>query len=205
MSWTTPLVAAAPGGGMQILANGFELVAGYDPASGRELWRAGGMDSNAVQMPLAGDGIAIFSAGHPRKLTMAVRLGETGDLTGSASIAWTYPKGTGYIPTNLLYDGYLYLTNDSGTLTCLEPATGKVIYEGGRVEAPGQVMASLLAVDGRILMVNRDGDATFVKAGPVHEVLATSSIDEAVYATPAIVGDRIYLRGEQHLFAIAAR
>ncbi len=204
MSWTTPMVASAPDGSTQLLANGYELVAGYDPATGRELWRAAGMDSNAVQMPLAENGMAFFCAGHPRKLTMAVRLGASGDLTGSDSVAWTYPKGTGYTPTNLLYDGYLYLTNDSGTLTCLDPATGAVVYEGGRVEAPGTVMASLLAVDGKILMVNRDGDATFVKAGPAHEVLATSSIEEPVYATPAITGGRIYLRGERHLFAIGA-
>ena len=205
MSWTTPTLATAPDGSTQLLANGFELVAGYDPATGRELWRAGGMDSNAVQMPLAENGMAFFSAGHPRKLTMAVRLGASGDLTGTESVAWTYPKGTGYIPTNLLYEGYLYLTNDSGTLTCLDPATGAVVYEGGRVEAPGTVMASLLAVDGKILMVNRDGDATFVKAGPVHEVIATSSIEEPVYATPAIAAGRIYLRGERHLFAIGSK
>jgi outer membrane protein assembly factor BamB len=198
------MVASAPDGSTQLLANGYELVAGYDPATGRELWRAAGMDSNAVQMPLAENGMAFFCAGHPRKLTMAVRLGASGDLTGSDSVAWTYPKGTGYTPTNLLYDGYLYLTNDSGTLTCLDPATGAVVYEGGRVEAPGTVMASLLAVDGKILMVNRDGDATFVKAGPAHEVVATSSIEEPVYATPAITGGRIYLRGERHLFAIGA-
>ncbi|HEX2463006.1 MAG TPA: PQQ-binding-like beta-propeller repeat protein [Thermoanaerobaculia bacterium] len=204
MSWTTPTLAAAPDGSTQLLTNGFELIAGYDPASGRELWRAGGMDSNAVQMPLAANGLAIFCAGHPRKITMAVRLGASGDLTGSENIAWTYPKGTGYIPTNLLYEGYLYLTNDSGTLTCLDPATGAVVYEGGRVEAPGNVMASLLGVDGKILMVNRDGDATFVKAGPVHEVIATSSIEEPVYATPAITAGRIYLRGELHLFAIGS-
>ena len=133
---------------------------------------------------------------------MAVRLGANGDLTGTDNIAWTYPKGTGYIPTNLLYEGYLYITNDGGTLTCLDPATGAVVYEGGRVEAPGNVMASLLAVDGKILMVNRDGDGGFIKAGPAHEVLAENTVDEPVYATPAIVGDRIFIRGERHLWAI---
>jgi outer membrane protein assembly factor BamB len=205
MSWTTPLVATTSDGSRQILTNGLELVAGYDLETGRELWRAGGTDSNAVQMPLESSGLAIFCAGHPRKFTMAVKIGASGDLTGSDSIAWTYPKGTGYIPTNLVYGGYLYLINDAGTLTCLDPETGALVYEGGRVEAQGQVMASLLGVDGKILAVNRDGDATFVKAGPVHEIVATSSIEEPVYATPAIAGGRIYLRGERHLYAIGKR
>jgi outer membrane protein assembly factor BamB len=182
------------------------MASSWSPATtrppGRELWRAAGTDSNAVQMPLAANGLAIFSAGHPRKMTIAVRLGASGDLTGTESIAWTYAKGTGYVPSNLLYDGYLYLTNDSGTLTCLDPATGTVVYEGGRAATPGTVMASLVAVGGKILVVNRDGDASFVRAGPAYEVLAASSVDEPVYATPAIVAGTIYLRGERHLFAI---
>jgi hypothetical protein len=64
-------------------------------------------------------------------------------------------------------------------------------------------MASLVAVAGKILMINRDGDGGWIKAGPVHEVLTQNTVDEPVYATPAIVGDRIYIRGEKHLFAIA--
>jgi outer membrane protein assembly factor BamB len=201
-SWTTPLLVDDGAGSSQLLANGWEIVAGYDPATGRELWRAPGLESNAVQMPLAADGVAIFGAGHPRKVVMAVRLGVAGELAGDEQVAWTYPKGIGYVPTNLLYGGYLYLTSDSGTLTCLDPATGTVVYEGGRAAAQGQVMASLVAAGGRILMVNRDGDATVVKAGPVHEILAESSIEEPVYATPAIAAGRIYLRGQRHLFAI---
>jgi outer membrane protein assembly factor BamB len=211
VSWTTPAIAEDGRGGAQLLANGWEMVAAYDPASGRELWRVPGMDSNTVQMPLHGDGLAFFAAGHPRKIVMAVRLGPDAAPAlapdapaGAERVAWTYGKGTGYVPTNLLHDGLLYLVNDSGTLTCLDASTGAVVYEGGRVEAPGNVMASLVAGGGRILIVNRDGDATVVAAGRLHRVLATNSIDEAVYATPALAGARLFLRGERHLYAIAA-
>jgi outer membrane protein assembly factor BamB len=41
-----------------------------------------------------------------------------------------------------------------------------------------------------------------LKAGPRHEIARTNSIDEPVYASPAIANGRIYLRGEKHLFAI---
>ena len=66
----------------------------------------------------------------------------------------------------------------------------------------GAHMASLLAVDGKILMINRDGDAAFIRSGPVHEVLASNTLDEGVYATPAIAKGRIYIRGLRHLYAI---
>ena len=79
------------------------------------------------------------------------------------------------------------------------------MYEGGRAPAQGAYMASLVAVSGKILMINRDGDGGWIKAGPVHEVVANNTVDEAVYATPAIVGDRIYIRGDKHLWAIARK
>jgi hypothetical protein len=44
-----------------------------------------------------------------------------------------------------------------------------------------------------------------LKAGPTHEIVRTNSVDEAVYSSPAISNGRIYIRGEQHLFAIGTR
>ena len=133
------------------------------------------------------------SAGYPDKVLKALEL----QPEGPPRVAWTYKKGIAYVASNLLYEGRVYLTNDQGSLTCLDAKTGALVYEGGRAPAQGGYMASLVAVSGKILMINRDGDGGWIKAGPVHEVLANNTVDEAVYATPAIVGDRIYIRGEQ--------
>lgn len=198
-TFTTPVVATDAAGRDQLVTAGTELVIAYDPATGEELWRAPGLESNAIHVPLVGDGMVIVTAGYPSKVVKALRLSAESE---DERLLWSYNKGTGYVVSNLLYQGRLYLTNDDGVLTCLDAATGEILYEGGRTPAGGRYMASLVAADGKILMVNRDGDATFVKAGPEHEVLATSSIDEPVYATPAIVDGRVYIRGERHLWAI---
>jgi outer membrane protein assembly factor BamB len=152
-----------------------------------------------MHVPLHGDGMIYVTAGYPQKVLKALELVGGGK---PPRLAWTYNKGIAYVASNLLYDGRVYLTSDSGILTCLDAKTGEVIYEGGRAPAQGSYMASLVAVSGKILMVNRDGDGGFIKAGPAHEVLAENTVDEPVYATPAIVGDRIFIRGERHLWAI---
>lgn len=199
-SWGTPLLVEHQGKA-QLLTSGNEHIIAYDPASGDEIWRAVGLEANAIHHPLLHGDLAIFTTGYPQKNTFAIRLGQRGDLGKDAAV-WRYDKGTAYVPSNLLVDGRVYLLNDGGVVTCLDAATGKVIYEGGRFPTRGRFTASPVAVGDKILLISQDGDAAFIAAGPEFVVLAQSSLDEPVYATPAIVGDRVYVRGERHLFAI---
>lgn len=200
-SWATPVLVGHEGQ-EQLLTSGYEFVIAYDPADGRELWRATGLQNNAIHIPMTVDDLAVFTSGYPGKIAFAIRLDSRGDLTGGNPRAWTYRKGTGYVPSNLLYDGLLYLTNDGGVITCLDARTGEVVYEGGRLPIRGRYSASMVGGGGRILMVNTDGDAALFRAGREHQVLGSFSVGESVWATPAIVGDRLYIRGSEHLFAL---
>ncbi len=200
-SWATPIVVEHDGR-KQLLTSGNELVISYDPADGSELWRAKGLENNAIHVPMTVDGLAVFTSGYPEKIAFAIRLDSRGDLTEADDArVWTWRKGIGYVPSNLLHDGLLYLTNDGGVITCLDARTGGVVYEGGRLPIRGRYSASMVGGAGRILMVNTDGDAAIFRAGREHEVLGSFSVGEPVWATPAIVGDRIYIRGREHLFA----
>ncbi len=201
-SWATPVLVEHDGQ-EQLLTSGYEYVIAYDPADGSELWRATGLQNNAIHIPMTVDDLAVFTSGYPAKITFAIPLDSRGDLTGSNEArAWTYRKGTGYVPSNLLYDGLLYVTNDGGVITCLDARTGEVVYEGGRLPIRGRYSASMVGGGGRILMVNTDGDGALFRAGREHEVLGSFSLGESVWATPAIVGDRLYIRGREHLFAL---
>ncbi len=200
-SWGTPIVVEH-GGQKQLLTTGYEYVISYDPANGRELWRATGLQNNAIHSPMTVGDLAVFTSGYPGKVVFAIPLDSRGDLTGGDPRVWTYRKGTGYVPSNLLYGGLLYLTNDGGVITCLDARTGEVVYEGGRLPIRGRYSASMVGGGGRILMVNTDGDAAIMRAGREHEVLGSFSLGESVWATPAIVGDRLYVRTREHLFAL---
>ena len=200
-SWATPVVVEHEGQ-RQLLTSGNEYVIAYDPADGSELWRAKGLENNAIHVPMTVGDLAVFTSGYPAKIAFAIPLDSRGDLTANDDArSWTYRKGTGYVPSNLLYDGLLYLTNDGGVITCLDARTGEIVYEGGRLPIRGRYSASMVGGGGRILMVNTDGDAAVFRAGREHEVLGSFSVGESVWATPAIVGDRLYVRGSEHLFA----
>ena len=106
------------------------------------------------------------------------------------------------MPSGILYGNYLYLTTDRGILTCLDARTGAVQYENGRVPVPATFTASPVACDGKVLLTSEDSDTFVIKAGPSHEVLRTNSIEEPVYASPAISQGMLFIRGEKNLYGI---
>ena len=200
ISWSTPVLVTS-GGRPELVANGTELVIAYDPATGKELWRTKGVESNAIHTPLVGHGLVIVTAGYPAKKVIAIRPGPVAD---EKRVAWEYAKGTGYVLSNILYGDYLYLFADNGIVTCLDPATGSVKYEGGRLPVPARFMGSPVAFAGLVALTSDEGDTFVLKAGPEHHIVGTNSVDEPVYASPAIANGRIYIRGARHLFAIGS-
>jgi outer membrane protein assembly factor BamB len=203
ISWSTPLLVRTSTR-TELIASGTETVISYDPATGKELWRHKGLESNAIPSPVANSEMVFLVAGYPAKLAMAIRLGQSGDLTGTPNVPWKYVKGTAYVPSPILYGDYLYLTTDRGILTAIDAKTGEVKYEGGRIPVPATFTASPVAFEGKILMTSEDGDTYMVKAGPKHEILGTNSVGEAVYASPAIADGRIFIRGEKNLYCIGS-
>jgi outer membrane protein assembly factor BamB len=204
VSWATPIVVHA-GTRDELVTAGTEAVIAYEPSTGKELWRSKGLDSNAVPSPVAGPDVVVVSAGYPAKVAVGIKPGGSGDLTGTPRILWTYNKGTAYVPSPILYDGYVYLMTDKGLVTCLDARTGEVKYEGARTPMPGSFTASPVAFDGKILIFSEDGDTHVIKAGPRHEVLRTNVLAEPIYASPALSQGRLFIRGAQHLYCIRAR
>ena len=198
ISWSTPVLVNV-GNRTELVTNGTENVIAYDAATGKELWKTKGVESNAIHTPLVGSGLVVVTAGFPAKKIIAIRPGDQPD---EKRIAWEYSKGTGYVLSNILYDGYVYLSTDNGIVTCLEAETGRIVYEGGRPPKPTNFMGSAVAYNGFIAMTSEDGDTFLIKAGPKHEIVRTNTIDEPVYASLALANGRIYIRGAKHLFAI---
>ena len=202
LSWATPVLVRAAGRD-ELVAAGTEQVIAYDPATGQELWRVKGLESNAVPSPVVVGDIVVLSAGYPAKIAMGVRAGGSGDVTESR-VLWRYAKGTAYVPSPVALDGLVYLMTDKGLLTCLDAATGEVKYEGGRPPVVASFMASPVVVGGRILLMSMDGDTHVIRAGATHEVIRTNPLGEPIAASAAVAPGRLYIRGERHLFAIGA-
>jgi outer membrane protein assembly factor BamB len=199
-SWATPLLVDTPGR-TELLASGAEAVIAYDPDTGRELYRTEGTRSHPIPSFVAGHGLVFATAGSQAKVVLAIRPGVDGEVDGSR-VAWRYNKGTAYVASPILYGDYLYLLSDAGIVTCLDARTGRLIYEGGRVPVPATFRASPVAFGDKILLTSEDGDTFVLRAGPVHAILRTNSVDEPVWASPALANGAVFIRGARHLFAI---
>jgi outer membrane protein assembly factor BamB len=196
-SWGTPVIVDV-NGKEQLIANGAPNVVAYDPEDGKELWRAEGPSGVIVHTPVYGTGMLFASVGFPGKKTIAIRLDPA---EGQDRIAWSYTKGTSYVPSPLFYEGYLYLMSDAGVLTCLEAKTGEVKYIE-RVPDSRAFTSSLTVFDGKILMTSEEGDTYVIKAGPEFKVMQRNSVGESVVTSPALAGDSIYIRSDKSLFRI---
>jgi len=198
VNWTTPVIVES-GKQPVLVVPSMEHVIAYDPRTGKELWQTEGLQSNSVHTPVFGHGMVYVTSGFPKKIVMALRLDPAKD---QPRIAWKYEKGTGYIPSPILYGDYLYVMTGAGLLSCLDAVSGEVKYEGKRFPQPGQFTAAPVAVDGKLMITSNDGDTYVVKAGPDFEVLGTNSLGESVFASLAVAGDSVYIRSAGNLYRI---
>ena len=201
-SWSTPLIVEH-GGAKQVVVNASEKVRSYDLSTGRELWSIGPLTANAIPSAVAGDGMVYSMSGFRGAALFAIKLGHTGNLAGTDAIAWSHPKDTPYVPSPLLYQDKLYFfKGNEATLSVLDAKTGKPVIETERLQGLRGVYASPVGANGRIYIIGRDGGAVVLKQATA-EVLATNKLDDRFDASPAVVGQELFLRGKQHLYCIA--
>ncbi len=127
-----------------------------------------------------------------------------GDITGSGAIVWTLDRDTPYVPSPLLCDGILYLLKGNlGILSAFDTKTGKPHYQLQRLDGVPNVFASPVSARGRVYIAGREGATQVIAGGPKFEVLAKNTLDDGFDASPALVDNEIYLRGNKHLYSIA--
>jgi outer membrane protein assembly factor BamB len=107
------------------------------------------------------------------------------------------------MPTPLAYGGRLYVLSNQGVLDCYDLDSGREIYRERIAHGGSGFSASPVAADGRIYLSSEDGQVFVIKAGVEHAVLAENDLGEPIMATPAIVGQTLYVRARDHLWAIS--
>jgi hypothetical protein len=203
-SWSTPIVVEVDGR-PQIIINATTASRGYDLENGEVIWSLGGMTVNCIPIPMYAKGVVYLMSGYRGQMLQAVKLaGARGDLEGGPNVLWTHSRNTSYVPSGALHKDRLYfLRGNNPVLSCLDAATGKVIYEGQRLNGLNATYASPLCVDDRVYITSRKGATLVMDVEPPFKQLALNQLDEPIDASPAIVGDALFLRGEHHLYCIA--
>jgi len=207
-SWGTPNIY--PGASrVELVTNASNFIRGYDPESGKELWRLGGSSQISAPTPIfSKDLIVVASGRRPEAPIFVIRAGASGDITlgkgqtSSAQVAWSRQQRGPYMPTPLIYGEYMYVLANQGIFDGYELSTGKEIYRQRLAHQGGGFSASPVAADGRIYLASEDGDIFVVKAGKDYELLATNPMGQRLMATPALSGGRMFIRAEHDLFAI---
>jgi outer membrane protein assembly factor BamB len=202
-SWTTPFVLERDGK-TQVIVNGSKAVRSYAPESGELLWQCSGLGINVVPMVVV-DQNAVYAMSGQRTspMAMAIKLGGSGDLTGTDAVLWKFTRGTSYVSSPLIYDGLLYFFQHINALiTCLDAATGQSHFVQERLEGVTTVYASPIGVNNRVYVVGREGATVVLEKSKELKVLARNKLDDGFDASPAVVGNELFLRGRSKLYCI---
>jgi outer membrane protein assembly factor BamB len=204
-SWATPLVVEHDGKA-EVVTAATGKIRSYDISNGKLLWECGGMTRNVIPSPVADAEKVYCISGFQRSSLLAIKLGGSGDLTDSQSIAWTHKKSTPYVPSPLLYDGKLYFyAVNNGRISCLDSKSGQVMIDAEPLEELPMVYASPVGAGGKIYLPGRNGVTVVLKQSDKLEKLATNKLDDKFDASPAAVGKELFLRGQKNLYCIGEK
>ena len=196
-SWATPIVVTHDGQA-QVVVSGTRRVRGYDLKTGAVIWEAGGLPGNIVASPVGADGMVLAAGSYEKQTLLAIRLtGAKGELTGTQQIAWQKSRSTPYVPSPLLYDGWLYyLRHYQGVLSRVNAKTGDEPSGPFRLGSVFNIYSSPVAAAGRIYVTDRNGKTLVMSNDAEPKALTLNKLDDRFSASAALVGDAIFLRGE---------
>ena len=210
-SWGTPNIYSGAKR-VEVVTNASNFIRGYDPETGKELWRLGGSSQITAPTPIFSQDLIVVASGRrPEAPIFVIRAGASGNITlskestSSKDVVWSRQQRGSYMPTPLIYGDKLYVLGNQGVFDCYELRSGKELYRQRIEHAGGGFSSSPVAADGRIYLSSEDGDVFVIKAGPEYQELAKNTVGEILIATPAISDGLIIFRGHRHVIAVKAQ
>lgn len=194
---STPLIVT-DAGKSQMLSAGAKAAYGYDPRTGRELWKVRYDDWSVAPRPLFDRGLAFIVTGLNKRELWAVKTDGQGDVTDT-HVLWKLTSRVGKYASPLLVDGLIYTAAEESFVTCVDAATGQIVWTD---RIGGKYAASPVYADGRLYFFSQQGTTTVLKPGRAFEVLAVSTLADGFMASPAVSGKAFFLRTKTHLYRV---
>jgi outer membrane protein assembly factor BamB len=193
MSWSSPILAEH-NGRVELILTDNQGVEGYDPTSGRSLWRVECLDGEIASSAAYANGtVFVANEGAP---ACAIDISNP-----ERKISWQWDEALPDAVSPVANDKFLVVPTAFGVVSCLDVKSGESLWEH---EFDRGFSSSPVLVADRIYIIDESGTTQIFKMGAEFELLGTADIGEPVYATPALVNDRIYVRSLAHLFCIQA-
>ena len=204
--WCTPNIYTNAGK-TYVALNGYKHRGGYDFVTGKEVWRMSGGGDIQIPTPVVGNDMIYFNSAHGQSSPIiAVRTNAEGDITlkdnetANDYVKWSLPRGGSYIHTLLLYRNHLYNVNWNGAVVCLDPLTGKEIYNA-KLGKSKSFIASPVASDGKIYIVDEEGTVYILEDGNSFKLLKEIPLSDICMTAPAITDGMIIFRTQRYLIA----
>lgn len=192
-SWATPVLADTPHG-TQLVVNGAKMVDAFDPATGQRLWSCDCLGGEVAPSPAYANGI-VFAANEYAQAT-ALRVTATG-----VEPIWEYDELLPEISSPLLTEKYAYIFTTGAEGVCLDAVTGETLWEA---EFEDLFSSSPILIGDLIYVTDQSGITYIIEMGPEYKLVASPSMGEPIFATPAVAGDRLVVRTATHLVGLGA-
>ncbi len=199
VSWSTAVVLRV-GDHDELIISMTEAIKGYDPMTGNELWRCGGLGTEIYTMPTIGDNLVIGISGH-KGPAMAVRLGGKGDVTATHQL-WVDSQNDQRVGSGVIRNGYLFVSNATGFAECIEAQTAHVVW---KQRLGGTLWGSMLLAAGRLYVSNKQGEIFVIDASPEFRLIAKNEMKEHMKAALAPSDGQLFIRTYENLYCIGER
>ena len=135
---------------------------------------------------------------------LAIKLGGSGDMT-EKSVQWKYQRAVPQLPSPVVFQNVLYMVNDGGIVTTLNPETGALIKQGRLTGALGAYYSSPVAAGGHLYFTSERGAVAVLPPGGDLTPMVVNDLAEDTYATPAFADGKIYIRTVEALYAFGEK
>ena len=210
--YTSPIVMQRDGREV-ILVWGTEHLTMHDSSDGSEIWSCGNFNPEAnklwpaIAMPVVVNDIAVICYGRNDRgvpLMFGVRLDGSGDMTETNHV-WQRDDVSTFVPSPVAYKGRVYIVRDKGEVDCIDPKTGESVWANRFPKHRSAYYASPL-IAGDYLYAPREDGVVFVASvkDDRFELVSENDFEQPVIGSPVPDGDRLFIRGEKHLFCLSA-
>lgn len=204
-SYATPLLIEPEKGGKPqlICLSGATGLTSLDPWTGQLNWESGELPQRTVASPTFAQGLVFATCGQGGKGTRLVGVDPT--IKGQKSesrIQFQRDREIPYVPAMIGYAGLLFLWNDNGVVSCLDPKANKTLWQE---RVGGNYSGSPICIDGKLYCLEETGKVVVVEAGPVFKLHGESPVGDPSYSTPAVANSRLYLRSFHKVSCLKAQ
>ncbi len=202
-SWNTPALVQTADGETELVVSVQKWLLGFDPSTGKELWRCNGVPTYACPSVVSHAGVIYVTGGRGTQYTFAVRAGGRGDVTETHEL-WRVAKGSN-VSSPVYHEGHLYLASDQrGIAFCFDAEDGQLLYQQRLQPTPGRIYSSPLLVGGNLYYPSQYNGTYVVAAKPTFELVAHNTVDDdaRTNACPVAHNGQLLLRNDKFLYCI---